>query len=73
MSAVKQLELAISIGPTLVTILFVTIFLGTLVWIFRPGSKRFYDERARLPLEDDPSLDASPREQRAPGVPRPQR
>ena len=52
MNIIKQLELAISIGPTLVTILFVGLFLATLIWIFRPGSRRFYDQQAQLPLED---------------------
>lgn len=33
-------------------LLFFTIFLGALVWVFRSGSKEFYDKLAALPLED---------------------
>jgi len=66
MNVVKQLELAISAGPTMVTLLFVTIFLGTLVWIYRPGSKRHYDHQANLPLED-----GLPHEDRATGAQHP--
>jgi len=66
MNFVKQLELAIAIGPTMVTVMFVAIFLGTLVWIYRPGSKRYYDHQANLPLED-----GMPLENRATGAQHP--
>lgn len=52
MSWIEQMEFAVSAGPTVVTILFIGLFLGTLVWIFRPGSNRYYDQQALLPLED---------------------
>jgi cbb3-type cytochrome oxidase subunit 3 len=59
MNWVKQLELAISLGPTLVTILFVSVFVGALVWIYRPGSKRYYNDQAQLPLQDSAPLAAT--------------
>ena len=31
-------------------VLFVGIFVGSLVWIFRPGAKESYEQRSRLPL-----------------------
>ncbi|HEX7927147.1 MAG TPA: cbb3-type cytochrome c oxidase subunit 3 [bacterium] len=52
MSLFKQLQMAIDLGPTLVTVLFVALFVGTLVWICRPGSRKYYDNQAQLPLED---------------------
>jgi len=33
-------------------LLFFTIFLCALVWVFRSGSKGFYDKLAALPLDD---------------------
>lgn len=33
-------------------LLFFTIFLGALAWVFRSGSKEFYDKLAALPLDD---------------------
>ena len=60
MTWVKQLELAISLGPTLVTVLFIVLFVGTLAWIYRPGSKHHYQGQSLLPLEDDTSQVAHP-------------
>ena len=37
--------------------LFLSLFAGMLVWVFRPGSRSQYHERARMPL-DDVSRDA---------------
>lgn len=31
-------------------LIFLTVFLGTLFWVFRRGSKPFYDRLASLPL-----------------------
>jgi cbb3-type cytochrome oxidase subunit 3 len=33
-------------------LIFFAVFVGALIWIFRRGSKRFYDGLAALPLED---------------------
>jgi cbb3-type cytochrome oxidase subunit 3 len=52
MSWMEQMEFAVSVGPTVVTILFIALFLGTLVWICRPGSNRYYNQQSHLPLED---------------------
>jgi cbb3-type cytochrome oxidase subunit 3 len=52
MTWIEQMEFAASVGPAWVTILFIGLFLGTLVWICRPGSDRHYDRQAHLPLED---------------------
>ncbi len=38
--------------PLIALMLFVLVFVGMLVWIFRPGSKQFYAREAQLPLED---------------------
>ncbi len=35
-------------------VLFVFVFLVTLFWIFRPGSRRFYTERSGMPLDEEP-------------------
>ena len=32
-------------------LLFFAIFLGALFWVFRRGSKEFYEQLAKLPLE----------------------
>jgi cbb3-type cytochrome oxidase subunit 3 len=32
-------------------ILFFVIFIGVLIWVFRPGSKRTYKQIENLPLE----------------------
>lgn len=60
MTWIQQMEFAVSVGPTLVTVLFVGIFLGTLVWIYRSGSNRHYDRQAHLPLEDDAPHSSAP-------------
>lgn len=31
-------------------LLFMTVFLGSIFWIFRKGSKEFYDKLSKLPL-----------------------
>jgi len=28
-------------------------FIGVVIWVFRPGSKKSHDEAARIPLDDD--------------------
>lgn len=39
--------------PELTLFIFLAIFVGALVWMYRPGSREFYDRRGRMPLEDD--------------------
>lgn len=39
--------------PELSLLIFMAIFVGTLVWIFRPGATAAYERRSRLPLADD--------------------
>jgi cbb3-type cytochrome oxidase subunit 3 len=34
-------------------VIFVSVFLGALIWMFRPGSKQAYAARSQLPLSDD--------------------
>jgi cbb3-type cytochrome oxidase subunit 3 len=34
-------------------VLFLSLFIGMLLWVFRPGSRSQYKERARMPLDDD--------------------
>jgi cbb3-type cytochrome oxidase subunit 3 len=42
----------LTVAPAVALLLFMGIFIGVLVWIFRPGSRAQYDHEARLPLED---------------------
>ena len=44
-----------STWPLLALVLFIGVFVGMLVWIFRPGSKQFYEREAQLPLQDSAS------------------
>jgi cbb3-type cytochrome oxidase subunit 3 len=34
-------------------VLFVMVFVGILLWTFRRGSQKFYDECGRIPFEDN--------------------
>jgi cbb3-type cytochrome oxidase subunit 3 len=38
-------------------VLFSSIFVGMLFWVFRPGSRRIYDERSRMVLDTPDSHD----------------
>ncbi len=38
---------------TFSTVLFGLFFLGVLIFVFRPGSRKTYEDLARLPLEDE--------------------
>jgi cytochrome c oxidase cbb3-type subunit 4 len=31
----------------------VLVFLSVVAWVFRPGSKKVYEESARIPLKED--------------------
>lgn len=43
-----------SIHPgTIGVVFFFTFFLGVLIWVFRPGSKKEYEEIANIPLDKD--------------------
>lgn len=33
-------------------VLFLGLFVGMLLWVFRPGSRGQYQERAQMPLDD---------------------
>jgi cbb3-type cytochrome oxidase subunit 3 len=33
-------------------VIFVSVFLGAIFWIFRPGAKRTYDALSQMPLDD---------------------
>lgn len=39
--------------PELSLVIFLLIFVGALLWIFRPGAAAAYERRSRLPLVDD--------------------
>ena len=52
----------LALGPALALLGFIFLFLGILGWIFRPGSRQFYERQAHLPLADStgkPPGDAS--------------
>ncbi|MBC7466650.1 MAG: cbb3-type cytochrome c oxidase subunit 3 [Bdellovibrio sp.] len=34
-------------------LLFFTFFVGIVFWVFRKGSKNYYNQSAQMPLEDD--------------------
>ena len=34
-------------------VLFLTLFIGMLAWVFRPGSRRVYEDGAQIPFADD--------------------
>ena len=38
-------------------LLFVSLFVGVLIYAFWPGNKKRFEEAARLPLEKDPDPD----------------
>ena len=43
---------ALLLGPAFALALFLAIFIGVLIWIFRPGSRQVYQHEALLPFED---------------------
>ena len=47
--------------PLFAFVLFSSIFMGVLFWVFRPGSRAVYDVRSRMALEgnDTDTLNAS--------------
>jgi cbb3-type cytochrome oxidase subunit 3 len=39
--------------PALALLLFLAVFIGAVVWLFRPASDEIYRYQARLPLDDE--------------------
>lgn len=39
--------------PAIGFVLFFLIFIGAVIWVYRPRSKEFYKELSRLALEDE--------------------
>jgi cbb3-type cytochrome oxidase subunit 3 len=39
--------------PEIALFIFLAVFVGALAWMFRPGAKRFYQERSSMPLDPD--------------------
>ncbi|TPV92894.1 MAG: cbb3-type cytochrome c oxidase subunit 3 [Myxococcales bacterium FL481] len=33
-------------------VIFVAVFVGSIVWMFRPGSRERYQQRSQMPLDD---------------------
>ncbi len=46
-------ETVASWAGSIATVIFALFFIGVLIFIFRPGSKKTYEELARLPLQDE--------------------
>jgi len=40
------------------TVIFVSVFLGALYWIFRPGAKAAYAARSLMPLDDQNPIES---------------
>jgi cytochrome c oxidase cbb3-type subunit 4 len=55
------------IADSWVLLLLVAFFLGTIVWAFRPGSRRVHDDSAGIPFRNEdrpapePGRDSAPR------------
>ena len=39
--------------PEIALFIFFVVFVGALLWMFRPGAKRFYEERSTMALDPD--------------------
>ena len=39
--------------PELAVLIFITVFILSVIWMYRPGAREFYAQRALLPLDDD--------------------
>ena len=48
------------LGPAFALVLFLAFFVGMLLWIYRPGSARLYDQQAKLPLDDQSHTPGTP-------------
>jgi cbb3-type cytochrome oxidase subunit 3 len=40
------------LGPAFALLVFLALFVGMLLWLYRPGSRRIYEQEARLPFDD---------------------
>ena len=45
-------QFSLTILPVIGVLLFLTVFLGMLIWITRPKSSKFYTELSQLALHD---------------------
>jgi cbb3-type cytochrome oxidase subunit 3 len=43
----------VSVTRVIGLVVFLALFVGMLVWVFRPGSRRVYEADAQLPFVDD--------------------
>ena len=50
-------EQVASITQIAALLLFISLFIGVLIYVFWPGNKKRFEEAARLPLEKDPDSD----------------
>jgi|Wag4MinimDraft_6_1082665.scaffolds.fasta_scaffold140655_2 cbb3-type cytochrome oxidase subunit 3 len=41
-----------SVGPTVGVVICLSVFIGVLFWVYRPGARRFFEEAGKMPLED---------------------
>ncbi len=48
-----MIDLDINTLRSLATVLMAVAFLGVCLWVFRPNSKRLYDEAASLPFLEE--------------------
>jgi cbb3-type cytochrome oxidase subunit 3 len=39
------------LGPAFALVVFFVVFIGVLVWIYRPGSRQVYEHEAQLPFD----------------------
>ena len=45
----------LTILPSIGMILFLSVFLGMVIWVFRRNSKQIYNEMSQIPLEEERS------------------
>ncbi len=43
----------LTILPSIGMILFLSVFLGMVIWVFRKNSKQIYSEMSQIPLEEE--------------------
>ncbi len=42
----------LTILPSIGMVLFLTVFIGMIIWVFRKNSKEIYQEMSQIPLEE---------------------
>lgn len=52
MNAATLSQTPLIIFPLFAFVLFSSIFVGAIFWVFRPGSRALYDARSRMVLDD---------------------